>query len=69
MAAREYDDFESASSYAAEAVDWAGSARLASRSAQHVLVAPKGNATRAQTSAILKRLTEMAYPAYSRLVS
>lgn len=68
MAAREYDDFESVSSYAAEAVDWAVNAQLISGVSTTTL-APKGNATRAQTSAILKRLTEMAYPAYSRLVS
>lgn len=68
MAAREYDDFESVSSYAAEAVDWAVNAQLIS-GVNSTTLAPKGNATRAQTSAILKRLTEMAYPAYSRLVS
>ena len=68
MAAREYDDFESVSSYAAEAVDWAVNAQLIS-GVNTTTLAPKGNATRAQTSAILKRLTEMAYPAYSRLVS
>ena len=68
MAAREYDDFESVSSYAAEAVDWAVNAQLIS-GVNTTTLAPKGNATRAQTSVILKRLTEMAYPAYSRLVS
>ena len=68
MAAREYDDFESVSSYAAEAVDWAVNAQLIS-GVNSTTLAPNGNATRAQTSAILKRLTEMAYPAYSRLVS
>ena len=68
MAAREYDDFESVSSYAAEAVDWAVNAQLISGVSSSRL-APQGNATRAQTSAILKRLTEMAYPSYIKLVS
>ena len=53
MAAREYDDFESVSSYAAEAVDWAVNAKLIS-GVNTTTLAPKGNATRAQTSAILE---------------
>ncbi len=67
MAAREYDDFESTAGYAKEAIDWAVNTQLIT-GVNSTTLAPKGNATRAQTAAILQRFVDKSFPVYSLLV-
>ena len=56
MAVREFDDYESISAYAGEAMAWAVNADLIQGSGNRLM--PQDTATRAQVAAILQRFCE-----------
>ena len=58
MAAREYEDYESISSWAVPAVEWAVNAGLISGTSATTL-SPQGSATRAEIATILMRFVEI----------
>ena len=62
MAAREYEDYETVSSWAVSAVDWAVNAGLISGTSATTLT-PQGSATRAEIATILMRFVESFVPA------
>ena len=62
MAAREYADYESISSWAVPAVEWAVNAGLISGTSATTL-SPQGSATRAEIATILMRFVEAFVPA------
>ena len=62
MAAREYADYESISSWAVPAVEWAVNAGLISGTSAATL-SPQGSATRAEIATILMRFVEAFVPA------
>ena len=62
MAAREYADYASVSSWAQYAVDWAVSTGLISGTSADTL-SPQGSATRAEIATILMRFVETFAPA------
>ena len=62
MAAQEYADYESISSWAVSAVDWAVNAGLISGTSATTLT-PQGSATRAEIATILMRFVETFVPA------
>ena len=62
MAAREYEDYETVSSWAVSAVDWAVNAGLISGTSATTLT-PQGSATRAEIATILMRFVETFVPA------
>ena len=62
MAAREYEDYGTVSSWAQAAVDWAVNAGLISGTSATTLT-PQGSATRAEIATILMRFVETFVPA------